>query len=172
MTTSLALLPAALSLVACALAVTRPNVVHALIWLVAALLGLAATFFALGAGFAGAVQILIYAGAIMAVFVFVVMTVDSGPDAIAAEQSRIARAWPLPALAALALLAILALQLRPDDAGLTPAGGAVSARAVGALLFGPWAVAVEVAGFLLLAALLGARNLGRRPPPDAGGDSP
>jgi NADH-quinone oxidoreductase subunit J len=167
MITPLALLPAGLALAFCLVAVTRPNVVHALIWLVGALLSLAVTFFSLGAGFAGAVQILIYAGAIMAVFVFVVMTVDSAPDAIAAERARIAGAWKLPALATAALFAALALRLGPTEPAAAQ-GGAVPAREVGALLFGPWAVAVEIAGFLLLAALLGARHLGRR----SGGDRP
>jgi NADH-quinone oxidoreductase subunit J len=170
--TPLALLPAALALALCLVAVTRPNVVHALIWLVAALLSLAASFFALGAGFAGAVQILIYAGAIMAVFVFVVMTVDSAPSAIAAERERIAKAWPLPAIAAAGLFAALAVRLGPAEPAATATGGAVPAREVGALLFGPWAVAVEISGFLLLAALLGARHLGRRPTRDTEGEAP
>ncbi len=169
--TTLALLPAALALAFALVAVTRPNVVHALIWLVAALLSLAVTFFALGAGFAGAVQVLIYAGAIMAVFVFVVMTVDSAPEAIAAERARFARAWPVPAVAAAALFAALALRLGPAGPAAAP-GGAVPAREVGALLFGPWAVTVEIAGFLLLAALLGARHLGRRPARDRDGGAP
>jgi NADH-quinone oxidoreductase subunit J len=149
----------AVALLAALLAVTRATVVHALMYLVAMLLTLAAMFFALGAGFAGAMQILIYAGAIVAVFVFVVMTVDSSPEAAALERSRLRRGWRGPAL----LVVVMLLPLLAGIAG----GGAivpVSARAVGALLFGPWALAVELASFLLLAALLGARHLARRPP--------
>ena len=144
-----------------ALAVTRPNVVHALIWVVAGLLSLASGFFALGAGFAGAVQILIYAGAIIAVFVFVVMTIDSGPAAMAAERARLATGWKGP-------LALVLLVLAPAVLGLAGAGGAggapqpVPARDLGVLLFGPWAVAVELASAMLIAALLGARHLARR----------
>ena len=149
----------ALALVAMAAAVTRPNVVHALIWVVAGLLSLAAGFFALGAGFAGAVQILIYAGAIIAVFVFVVMTIDSGPAALAAERARLATGWRLPLALILATLAPVILGL-PGAPGTTPTP--VPARELGALLFGPWAVAVEVASAMLIAALLGARHLARR----------
>ena len=167
-----ALLPAGLALVFALIALTRPSAVHALVWLVAALLSLAVAFFAMGASFAGAVQILIYAGAIMAVFVFVVMTVDSAPDAIAAESARISGAWRLPAAAAAALLAALVLRLGPAEPALAPADDTQQASEVGALLFGPWAAAVEIAGFLLLAALLGARHLGRRPSAERMEDSP
>ncbi len=149
-----------LALVAMALAVTRPNVVHALIWVVAGLLSLAAGFFALGAGFAGAVQILIYAGAIIAVFVFVVMTIDSGPEAIARERGWLGTGWKLP-------LALVVLVLAPAVFGLAATAGPgaptpVSPVALGATLFGPWAVAVEAASAMLIAALLGARHLARR----------
>ncbi|MGP3697233.1 NADH-quinone oxidoreductase subunit J family protein [Rhodobacter sp. NSM] len=145
---------------ACAiLAVTRPSIVHALIWLVAALLSLAACFFALGASFAGAVQVLIYAGAIVAVFVFVVMTADASPEALARERARLAAAWRRPA-AAVSLVAVpLVLGLlsaEPEAAAANEDAG------LGAILFGPWALAVELASGLLLAALMGARHLGRR----------
>jgi NADH-quinone oxidoreductase subunit J len=160
---SFALWAGVVALLAAVFAVTRATIVHALMWLVALLLILAAVFFALGAGFAGAMQILVYAGAIVAVFVFVVMTVESGQAAEELERSRLAGAWRGAALLA-------ALVLLPLLAGL-PAGAVdpvlpVTARAVGALLFGPWALAVELASFLLLAALLGARHLARRAPED------
>ncbi|MBK5928822.1 NADH-quinone oxidoreductase subunit J [Rhodobaculum claviforme] len=150
----------ALGLVAMALAITRPNVVHALIWVVAGLISLAAGFFALGAGFAGAVQILIYAGAIIAVFIFVVMTIDSGDAALARERVRLGKGWKLPLVLVLAVLAPVALSL--PGGGLDGAPVAVPAQRLGALLFGPWAVAVEVASAMLIAALLGARHLARR----------
>ncbi|WP_439533421.1 NADH-quinone oxidoreductase subunit J [Polymorphobacter sp.] len=158
--TAFALWAGTAALLAGVLTVTRATVVHALMYLVAMLLALATVFFALGASFAGAMQILVYAGAIVAVFVFVVMTVDSSPAAAARERSRLRGAWRGPAL-------LVGLMLLPLFAGL-PGGGVpalpVSARAVGALLFGPWALAVELASFLLLAALLGARHLARRSP--------
>ncbi|MCE6961863.1 NADH-quinone oxidoreductase subunit J [Cereibacter sphaeroides] len=149
---------AAVALACAILAVTRPAIVHALIWLVAALLSLAACFFALGASFAGAVQVLIYAGAIVAVFVFVVMTVDASPEALARERARLAEGWKRPA-AAVAMVAMpLALGLASGAA--QPVAG--PEQSLGALLFGPWALAVEAASGLLLAALMGARHLGRR----------
>lgn len=155
----IALWCAAVALACAILAVTRPAIVHALIWLVAALLSLAACFFALGASFAGAVQVLIYAGAIVAVFVFVVMTVDATPEALARERRRLSAGWKRPA-AAVAMVAV------PLAVGLAAAEGptavASTTGSLGAVLFGPWALAVELASGLLLAALMGARHLGRR----------
>lgn len=166
----IALWAGALALIAAAMAVTRPNVVHGLMCLVAALLALSAAFFALGAGFAGAVQILIYAGAILAVFVFVVMTLDASPEAMALERERLKQAWHVPAIVTLLVAAPFALGLH--EAPMAPgAPAAVPARQLGTLLFGDWALAVEIASFLLLAALMGARHLGRRvgePPKEDG----
>lgn len=147
------------ALVSALLAVTRPGIVHALMWLVAAILSLAGTFYALGANFAGAVQVLVYAGAIVAVFVFVVMTVDATPEALATERARLRRAWRGPT----AVVVLMALPL-VFGTGVAAPGAAtpVSGKSLGALLFGPWAIAVELASGLLLAALMGARHLGRR----------
>ncbi len=152
-----------LALVAGLLAVSVSTVVHALLWLLAALLALAAAFFALGAGFAGALQILIYAGAIVAIFVFVVMTVPSTAPVRARERSGLRRAWP----AAATLAALIVLAFLPGLRGMAPAAvaAAIPVRAVGALLFGPWGLVVELASYLLLAAMLGARHLARRASP-------
>ncbi len=152
---------ASLGLISATLAVTRPNVVHALMWLVAALVSIAAAFFAFGADFAGAVQVLIYAGAILAVFVFVVMTVDASREAMALERRRLRAAWRLPTLVIVLVLLPLMLGLSGSLVGAgTP--GTVRVQQLGTMLFGPWSIAVEAAGFLLMAALLGARRLSRR----------
>jgi NADH-quinone oxidoreductase subunit J len=153
----------AIALLAALLAVTRAAIVHALMYLVAMLLALAAMFFALGASFAGALQILVYAGAIVAVFVFIVMTVDSSPGAVEGERQRLRGAWRGPLLLTVAMLVPL---LAGVGGGSATPPLALPARAVGGLLFGPWALAVELASFLLLAALLGARILSRPPPED------
>lgn len=163
-----AILASAVALAGMAIAITRPNVVHALIFLVAALIALAAAFFALGAPFAGAIQILIYAGAVIAVFVFVVMTIDTSQRALAEERGLLSRSWRAPAvLAALAVVPVSLTALTGVDEGAaTPA--ATGARTLGLLLFGPWAVAVELVSLLLLAGLLAVRHLARRVTPTPG----
>jgi NADH-quinone oxidoreductase subunit J len=133
--------------------------VHALLYLLAALLALAAAFFALGASFAAVLQILIYAGAIVVVFVFVVMTVDASRATPARDRTGLARGWPGAAVIAILVAGPFLFGL----GGAAPGAPApVSAQAVGRLLFGPWALAVELASLLLLAGLIGVRHLGRR----------
>lgn len=171
MNATAAVIAGAVALIAAALAVTRASIVHGLMCLVAALVALAMAFFALGAGFAGSLQILIYAGAILVVFVFVVMTVDDKPEALALERERLKQSWFYPVIVVLLVSAPFVLGL-PGDVVAPGAPASVAARRVGALLFGPWAIAVEIASFLLLAALLGARHLGRRAQPLPERDGP
>lgn len=166
-------------LLSATLAVTRASAARTLLWLLVSLLALAGAFFALTATFAAVLQILVYAGAVVAVFVFVLITVDVSPAALARERDRLRRDWLLPA--AVALLVVLPLLIGPGAAGLPgsaslpdapatagqgPGIPPLSPKAVGMLLFGPWAVAVEVTSFLLLAGLLAVRHFGRRPPAD------
>jgi NADH-quinone oxidoreductase subunit J len=168
MSAMVAIVAGGLAVVAALLAVTSSDAVRSLFALLAALLTLAAAFFALGADFAGALQILIYAGAVAAVFVFVVMTITNSDALRAAEHSRLRRVWPVPAAVAILIVLMFLPALRGAKSSAA-VGAAIPVRAVGALLFGPWAVVVELASFLLLAAMLGARHLGRRapsPPPN------
>ena len=72
--------------------VTNSNPVHALLYLVVSLLAVAGVFFALGAPFAGALEVIVYAGAIMVLFVFIVMMLNLGPETTAQE-----RQWLKPA---------------------------------------------------------------------------
>lgn len=155
----------AVALLAALMAVTRATLVHALMALVVMLVALAAMFFVLGAGFAGALQILIYAGAIVAVFLFIVMTADGSADAVALERQRLRDGWPGPAVLGMLLLLPM-LFGHGYVAGPGDGSGSVSARLVGALLYGRWGLAVELVSFLLLAALLVARMLARRQPGD------
>jgi NADH-quinone oxidoreductase subunit J len=161
MSTAFAIAAAALALVASVLAVTRPNAVHALLHLIAALLAMSGTCFALGAGLAAALLIMIYVGTIVVVFVFVVITLDTSPATLAAERAMLVRAWPVPA----AIVALVALPLflglgEPMPGNPVP----VSPQAVGLLLFGPWVLAVQLATFLMLTALIGVRHIARKLP--------
>jgi len=161
---------AILAVAAGLLTVTRANAARAVVWLLAMLLALAGAFFALASEFAAAIQILVYAGAVVAVFVFVLITVDASRAALALERERFARAWRIPALIGVAVFAVFVIAPRVDGVGNAGSATALSPKAVGVLLFGPWALAVEAASFLLLAGLIGVRHIGarnRRPVGDA-----
>ncbi len=71
-------LAAAIALIASVRVITNANPVHALLYLVVSLLAVAMIFFALGAPFAAALEMIVYAGAIMVLFVFVVMILNLG----------------------------------------------------------------------------------------------
>jgi len=152
---------ATLALLATGLALTRANAAHALIYLIVSLLAVAVLFFLMGAPFAAALEIVIYAGAIMVLFVFVIMMLNVGEEGIAQEREWLAgRNWIVPGIMAALLLLELLLALRYTPASTS--GVAVTPKEVGLTLFGPYVLAVEIASLLLLAGLVGAYHLGRR----------
>lgn len=155
-------LGALVAIVASLLVVTRSNAVHALLYLVVSLLGAATVFVTLGAPFAAALEVILYAGAIMVLFVFVLMMLDLRSGAIEREASWLrAGIWTGPAVLAAVLLGQLLWTLAGTTAAAEPSR-TVGAQEVGSALFGPYLVGVELAGFLLLAALVGAFHIGRR----------
>ena len=139
--------------------ITGPNAVHALLYLVVSLLAVATIFLILGAPFAAALELIIYAGAIMVLFVFVMMMLSPGPRSVGRE-----RRWLTPGIwvGPVILTAILMAELAWIIAGGGDAGSSmetVSPKAVGMALFGPYVLGVEMASVLLLAGLVGAYHL-------------
>ena len=152
---------AAVSLVSTILAVTRYNAAHALIYLIISLLASAIIFYVVGAHFAAVLEVLIYAGAIMVLFVFVIMMLNLGTSGDDLEHTWLQPSmWIFPALLCLILLGEMIFVLSLGDHSLS--GMAVSPKSVGIKLFGPYVLAVEIASMLLLAGLVGAYHLGRR----------
>jgi NADH-quinone oxidoreductase subunit J len=137
--------------------------VHALLYLVVSLLAVGVIFYALGAPFAAALEVIIYAGAVMVLFAFVVMMLSLGSRAAALERRWMPPAvWLGPGLLALILAGELAYLLFASQAPSAAAAAAsVGPARVGKDLFGPYLLAVELASILLLAALAGAYHLGR-----------
>jgi NADH-quinone oxidoreductase subunit J len=157
-------LSAAVAIVATAMVITRTHAVHALLYLVVSLLAIALMFYTLGAPFAAALEVIVYAGAIVVLFVFVVMMLGLGNDAtLAAGSWRQPAHWLGSAVLASVLLAELAYVLLAAHGGDQAGARAIEAKEVGIRLFGPYLLAVELASLLLLAALVGAYHVGRRP---------
>lgn len=142
--------------------ITGSNPVHALLYLIVSLLSVAMTFFALGAPFAGALEIIVYAGAIMVLFVFVVMMLNLGQEAVQQEKKWLTPGiWTGPAILSGLLLAQLLYALFANPTGAAIGLETIDAKAVGISLFGPYLLVVELASMLLLAALVAAYHLGR-----------
>ena len=156
----------AVALVSTTLVITNTNPVHALLYLVLSLLAISMVFFLLGAPFAGVLEIIIYAGAIMVLFVFVVMMLNLGDRTVAQERQWLSgAAWVGPVALATILLIELLVMLWPHGP-LTPTGTAIiGPKAVGIALYGPYLLAVELASMLLLGGLVAAYHLGRHQDP-------
>ena len=147
--------------------ITRTNPVHALLNMIVTLLALSGIFFALGAPFAGALEIIVYAGAIMVLFVFVVMMLNLGTKNTLEEESWLSSsAWAVPAglafIVGLTLFSLIGMKygsegVMPAFIGVEP----VTAKMIGAKLFTEYLLLVEIAGFLLLAGLVAAYHLAK-----------
>ena len=157
---------AAVAIVATTFTVTGRNPVHALLYLIVSLLALAVVFFLFGAPFAALLEVIVYAGAIMVLFVFVVMMLNLGDAAQQEAKLLTPGIWIGPGLLSAILLAeVLVLMHQGTMAGhggqLHAAGIEVTAKQVGIALYGPYLLAVELASMLLLGALVAAYHLGR-----------
>ena len=145
------------------LAITRTNASHALIYMVVALLAIAVIFFLLGSPFAAALQIVVYAGAIVVLFLFVVMMLNLGKSSVDRERALLTRGiWTVPSLLALVLFAVVLFALVSGDHDTDVQVRMIEPKEVGIALYTKYVLAVELAGVLLLAALVGAYHLGRR----------
>lgn len=163
MTILIALALALGALVLAALAMLRARtVVHAAALVMGTLLLIAAAMLALSAGFAASLMILVHAGAIVTVMLFIAVTLPVAGGPGQRPQGSPRSSLLIVAAALFLLLGLFSGPAIPPPAPPSP----VSAEAVGKLLFGPWAVAVELASLLLLVVLLGARGLLRREPPE------
>ena len=157
-------LAAAVAIASTIMVIVELSAMHALLYLIVSLLAVAVVFYVLGAPFAAALEVIIYAGAIMVLFVFVLMMLNLGQAAIVQERGWLSpRAWAGPALLSALLLAeLIYILARPADT--IPSASVVDAKEVGIVLFGPYLLGVELASMLLLAGLVGAFHLGWRQP--------
>lgn len=141
--------------------IVQSNIVHALIYLILSLLAVAVVFFSLGAPFVAVLEAIVYAGAIMVLFLFVIMMLNMGQHTTDQEKTWMAaKDWALPAGLAAILLAQLLYVLRQVQVDIVP--NEVGVLEVSALLFGPYVLAVELASILLLAGLVSAYHLAKK----------
>jgi NADH-quinone oxidoreductase subunit J len=156
---------AAIAIAATLLMLTRLNAVHALLYLVVSLLAVAVVFYTLGAPFAAALEIIIYAGAIMVLFVFTVMLLNLGEAAVRTEKEWLKPGmWIGPTIMAAILVAeFVYLVTAGTEPGNVPT--VIEPADVGISLFGTYLLSVELASMLLLGGLVGAYHLGWRKRP-------
>lgn len=152
----------AIAVISTLLAITRTIAVHALLYLIVSLLALAVVFYAMGAPLVAALEVIIYAGAIVVLFLFVVMMLNLGEQARETEKLWLAgKAWIGPVILSAILLAevIYLITQSPIPSGI---GAMTEPKAVGLALYGPYLIGVELASMLLLGGLVGACHLGKQ----------
>ncbi len=151
---------AAIAIISTLMTITRLNAVHALLYLVVSLLSVAVIFYLLGAPFAAALEVIVYAGAIMVLFIFVVMMLHLGEPSIKQERAWLKPSmWLGPVILAFILLTELLILFPKDMDNLRAT--VVEAKDVGMSLYGPYIIGVELAAVLLMAGIVGAYYLGR-----------
>lgn len=151
---------AVIAIVATVLVITLKNAVHALLYLAVSLIAVAVIFYDLGAPFIAGLEVIVYAGSIIVLFIFVVMMLNLGKRATAAEAALLKPAmWIGPVALAAILIGEMAYLLEHGALAVS-AASVVTPRAVGIALYGPYLIGVELSSMLLLAALVGAYHLG------------
>jgi NADH-quinone oxidoreductase subunit J len=156
------LITAATAIASSILALTRRNAVHALLFLVVFFFSVALIFYISGAPFVAVMEIIIYAGAIVTLFVFVVMMLNLQPSGREKTGRRLKpSSWLLPVIMILVLqIEFMFILLQPSAA---PDGMAfIGPRQVGLTLITEYILAVELTGMLLMAGIIGAYHLGKR----------
>lgn len=155
---------AAVAIISASMVVLQRRAIYSALSLIVCLGSVAILFFQLGAHFIGAIQIIVYAGAIMVLFLFVVMLLD--PDAEIFSQNRLKRLTiigvPTAVLFALALIATLG-----SFGGKTPSvvapGSEQATTVIAQTLFREYLLPFEVTSILILIAVIGAIVLTKRP---------
>lgn len=147
--------------------ITHTNPIHALLYFVVSLLAVSCIFFTLGAYFAGALEVIVYAGAIMVLFVFVMMMLNLGQSVEDQEKAWLKPGvWIGPAiLCGLLLVTILYAILQLKNIPAITAVSAIGAKEVGISLFSTYVLGVELASMMLLAGLVVAFHIGRENKP-------
>jgi NADH-quinone oxidoreductase subunit J len=150
----------AVMVAATALAVTRKNVMHAIVYLVLSFIATSLLFYLLGAPFLAVLEVVIYAGAIMVLFLFIVMMLEI-KSADQTPGGFLRQWWPALALGGISGIVLFVFIILDPGSNLVLPLVTVPPPAFGRFLFQKYWLGVEIASFLLFVALVGALYLGR-----------
>ncbi len=153
---------AALTLGCALLVVTSPNSVNAAMFLIVSLLSMASLFVLLEAYFLAVIQVLVYAGAVVVLFLFIIMLLDvQGRSGIPRKPLTIAAGIVSVALLFFGAFWMVRAGALPDAGALAPASGA-SLKSFGHALFTTYLLPMQLTGFLLLVSMIGVIVLSKR----------
>jgi len=152
----------AIAVIATVMVITRHNLIHALLYLVVSFLAIAVVFYLLGAPFIAALEVIIYAGAIVVLIIFVIMMLNLKAEAVEQERQWM-QGGILIGPSVLSIVLLVELFYIISNVGMTGHEyQVVDAKAVGMSLYGPYVIGVELSGILLMSGIVGAYHLGRQ----------
>lgn len=154
---------AAVAIVSTIMTITLRNAIHALLYFIVSLLAIATTLYWQGAVFAAALEVIVYAGAIMVLFLFVVMLLNVRP--LTSPSHKAQRPWAFvgPFFLAAVLVAQLVWILKQGSFGEAEYSE-IGVHEVAKLMFTDYAFVVELTSFLLLAGLIAAYHIAKKRP--------
>jgi len=141
------------------MAISGRNAIHSLLYLILSLLAISVVFYLLNAPFIAALEVIIYAGAIMVLFIFVTMMLNIGLEREAEKKLLRPAMWIIPSILAAILLVDLVLAIKYVKA-VSSGSGSILPKQVGISLFSTYLLGVEIAAILLMAGVIGAYHLG------------
>lgn len=151
----------AIAILATIMVITRYEPIHALLYLVVSFMAVSMIFLSVGAPFVAVLEVILYAGAIIVLFIFVVMMLNLGSvTAVQEKQWLKPKVWAGPSVLTLLLLVELVILLfrgTKVDMNIPP----VEVKKVSLTLYREYIIAVELAGFLLMAGVVGAAHIGK-----------
>jgi NADH-quinone oxidoreductase subunit J len=150
---------AAVSVISTIMAISGKNAIHSLLFLILSLLAVSVIFYLLNAPFIAALEVIIYAGAIMVLFIFVTMMLNVGNENSKVNKLTHPRKWIVPSILAAILLVDFILVLKNVPASPS-VNQVILPKQVGISLFSTYLLAVEIAAILLMAGVIGAYHLG------------
>ena len=172
---------AGLAVISSIMMITRNNAVHSALWLVVTFFQLAIMYIMLGAEFLAALQVLVYTGAILVLFLFVIMLLGlkEGPKLGGVHRAQMFAAWPIGLILALEIILVILFSRQPSQANIGDAIGNVkviwstqqiaevggNVQALGQTLYTQFLLPFEVASLILLLAVIGAIVLARKEEP-------
>jgi NADH-quinone oxidoreductase subunit J len=150
---------AVVAIISTVMAISGKNAIHSLLYLILSLLAVSVIFYLLSAPFIAALEVIIYAGAIMVLFIFVTMMLNIGLEREAEKRWLKPKMWVIPSILAAVLLVNLIFALKNMQT-IPSEKGVILPKQVGISLFSTYLLGVEIAAILLMAGVIGAYHLG------------
>jgi NADH-quinone oxidoreductase subunit J len=147
------------AIISTVMAISGRNAIHSLLYLILSLLAISVVFYLLNAPFVAALEVIIYAGAIMVLFIFVTMMLNIGLERKMEKKWLTPKMWIVPSILASVLFVDLVLAMKNIKV-ITVDREMIQPKQVGISLFTTYLLAVEIAAILLMAGVIGAYHLG------------